>query len=400
LRIEKATASADVEIEYDGAEVMTGAAGWPPIPSPLTLPESPVHLAELSPDTPSASTPIAGAIGPAAAAPTIPQSDGSDRFRIYSYDELPDGDAPFLVEGIIPQGTLCELHGPPGAGKSFAALSLALSVAADVPFLGCPVIPGPILYVASERFGTLRRRIDAWCKHHGADPRPNLRTMQDGVQLAVPDDVTAFVRRVHRTMTPLPHLIVLDTLSRSMVGRDENGASDMTRVIDGLDRIRQATDATVLLVHHTRKAGDMERGSSVLRGATDIMMSLKTDKGQRVLQSEKTNDEAPFKPLLTKIVSVGRSAVLVHAEDPAAGDAIGPTPTLSGDEQAILRYLSATGTLRSVAQVASDVPLPRSTAHRVLSGLLECGLVARGSRNRGYEISAEGRSAVGSRRAA
>ena len=65
-----------------------------------------------------------------------------------------------------------------------------------------------------------------------------------------------------------PVLIVLDTLARLMVGADENIAKDMGLAIAGIDRLRQETRATVLVIHHTRK----EKPSGVLaRSAAPLM---------------------------------------------------------------------------------------------------------------------------------
>jgi RecA-family ATPase len=47
--------------------------------------------------------------------------------------------------------------------------------------------------------------------------------------------------------------IVIDTLSRVLAGGNENGPEDMGALVMNVDRLRAATGATVLLVHHTGK---------------------------------------------------------------------------------------------------------------------------------------------------
>ena len=60
------------------------------------------------------------------------------RFRPFSVEELPaESDLPFLIKGMLPANALTEVHGSPGAGKSFVALDMGLSIATGLPFFGC-----------------------------------------------------------------------------------------------------------------------------------------------------------------------------------------------------------------------------------------------------------------------
>jgi len=55
---------------------------------------------------------------------------------------------------------------------------------------------------------------------------------------------------------------------------------------------RSATGATVLWVHHSNKAGTGERGSSALRGACDLLLSLLPADDVVTLSCEKARDFA------------------------------------------------------------------------------------------------------------
>lgn len=48
----------------------------------------------------------------------------------------------------------------------------------------------------------------------------------------------------------VPKMIVIDTLARSFVGKDENSATDMGLFVRNIDLIRERFDCTVLAVHH------------------------------------------------------------------------------------------------------------------------------------------------------
>src|SRR5204863_5294247 len=65
-------------------------------------------------------------------------------------------------------------------------------------------------------------------------------------------------------------LIVVDTLSRVMAGGNENQPDHMGAFVRNIDRLRAATGATILIVHHTGKDTSRgARGHSSLRAATD-----------------------------------------------------------------------------------------------------------------------------------
>jgi RecA-family ATPase len=117
-----------------------------------------------------------------------------------------------------------------------------------------------------------------------------------------------------------PGLIIVDTLSRVAVGADENSAKDMGQVIAGFDDLKRRLDATVLVIHHTRKDGASERGSSVVRGAADVMIACEK---QEALASQeavsltcaKMRDDEPFKTFSVRLEKVdlknGKSSLVL-----------------------------------------------------------------------------------------
>jgi AAA domain-containing protein len=93
------------------------------------------------------------------------------------------------------------------------------------------------------------------------------------INLLDENEVGAFIEQLRKVN---PVLVVVDTLSRCLVGADENAQSAMTTAVDNLDRIRTSVDGlTVLVLHHLNAAGKRERGSSVLFGALDTQLRLK-----------------------------------------------------------------------------------------------------------------------------
>jgi hypothetical protein len=189
---------------------------------------------------------------------------------------------------------------------------MALSVAADHSWCGKPTAGGAVLYVAAEGLYGLPTRVGAYQTKHGLNAE-NIRYLGEALNLLNPNHIEALLAKL-RAEGIQPVLIVLDTLARLMVGGDENSAKDMGLAIEGIDRLRKETSATILLIHHTRKDGQIERGSSALRAAADVMIECKKsdDQGGVAFECKKMKDAAPFKKatLQLKLVPVGSSSSL------------------------------------------------------------------------------------------
>jgi hypothetical protein len=216
------------------------------------------------------------------------------RFRLLSPADLAALPEPtWLIEGVLPSHGFGVLYGEPGSGKTFVALSIALSVAADHSWCGRRTLGGTVLYVAAEGLYGLKLRVEAYQKKHDLRAE-NIRYLGAAFNL-LNDDVETLLATL-RAAEIQPDLIVLDTLARLMVGADENSAKEMGQAIAGIDRLRKETSATVLVIHHTRKNGEAERGSSALRGAADVMIECKRpDQSNVHFKCAKMKDAEPFK---------------------------------------------------------------------------------------------------------
>ena len=111
-----------------------------------------------------------------------------------------------------------------------------------------------------------------------------------------------------------PRLIIFDTLSKYMVGGNENESVDMGKVIENLDTIRSQTQATILVIHHTVKNGSSLRGSSTLPAACDVMFKLCKRNKYHTLVVDKQRDAAPTSPIHFEMKEYGDSLVPVSTE--------------------------------------------------------------------------------------
>lgn len=249
------------------------------------------------------------------------------RFTPLSYDDLRNLPAPkWLIPDLLPECGLSMLVGPWGSYKSFTALALALDLATGSDTLGLGNVsePQPVLYIAGEGAFGLLKRIAAWCEHHGIEPpdADHLRIVPEMPQLCDAEELRAFEERQTR-----PALIVLDTLATAMTGLDENAAQDMGRVASALGVLRDHWRCNVLAVHHTGKNGTT-RGSTVLPGAVDTILTTSLDDGKLSLTVTKQKDaeqrQLPAYEPRSIVTGHGTSLVMV-ATAPGKPDKSGKT---------------------------------------------------------------------------
>jgi archaellum biogenesis ATPase FlaH len=204
----------------------------------------------------------------------------------------------WLIHGVIEKGSTVMIYGPSGAGKTFAVLDIALSVATSRFWHGHAVSGGRVLYLAGEGRRGLVRRIKAWGVANEAD----LGNADLFVSAAtVPFDAAGgeLLRQALAETAERPVLVVVDTLARHLVG-DENSQKDAATFIQICDAVSQQTGAAVVVVHHSGHAAqDRARGSSSLRAAVDVELAVipRGDGRSYQLSSTKMKDGAPLAPL-------------------------------------------------------------------------------------------------------
>jgi len=184
-----------------------------------------------------------------------------------------------LVDGLLGEGGLSVIYGPPNAGKSFLALDLAFAIASGRPWFGKPTVVGPVLYAAGEAAPGLRKRTKAIIQHKGCAGAPIgiLKTALD-----LPNDwdlLAARLRRMQRDLGQAPALLVIDTVNRFYGDGDENSSKDMRAFLGSVEKVRKEFPALhVLLIHHSGKDADKGmRGSTALLGAIDTAIQCKAE---------------------------------------------------------------------------------------------------------------------------
>lgn len=215
----------------------------------------------------------------------------------------------YIIKGLLDAGTISVVYGQSNVGKSFFAIDLAAHVAAGLSWRDKRVVQGGVVYVAAESASSVKRRIWAWCQEHDAKDIP-LAVVTTAVDLRDPSaDTTRLIDTIKAASEgkfPIC-LVVIDTLSRSFGGGDENSSKDMSTYIANVDKIRTATGAHVLIVHHAGKDDAKgARGHSSLRAATDTEVSLRRADNSRfsIASVDKQRDGESGEKLLFRLQQV------------------------------------------------------------------------------------------------
>lgn len=179
----------------------------------------------------------------------------------------------WLIDAMIEAGTLGQVFGASGCGKSFLVMDWAACIATGRTWHGKDTAPGAVFYIAGEGFAGYKRRLRAWEIHTGQSlasaplffSRQPAALMDAGNAQMVIEAVKALQAKHGK-----PALIVVDTLHRNMGDGDENNAGDVALFLQSLDAMRAEFGAAVLIVHHSGHAeAGRGRGSSSLRAAVD-----------------------------------------------------------------------------------------------------------------------------------
>ena len=236
-----------------------------------------------------------------------------DLLDVTAIKNLPD--PLWLIDKMIIEQSLVLLYSEPGVGKSFLALCISYHIACGLPaWFERPIQKhGPVIYISSEGTADMKFRLMALEQHYGvvADDHPFF-LIPSTMNFMAESDIAKLLRTVQKVVEQTaqkPVLLVLDTLSRVLPGAEENLQKDMSLFIRACDLVRETFQCCVMGVHHTSKGGAM-RGSTVLAGAGDTVLSLAREEGE--------SDAI----LTAKKIKAAKDGwrVLVHLQKVACGD--------------------------------------------------------------------------------
>lgn len=175
-----------------------------------------------------------------------------------------DATIKWLIDGMIPRGSVTLISAESGTGKTWLAYGIAGAVTHRLAFAGCEVTQTPVVYLDGENPLYVAKRN---LKDLGIPATPNLRIWGGWNDDPPPGPDDERIIRFVRESDPKPFLI-WDSLVAFNPG-DEQSSTEVRAFMDKFRRLAHL-GATVIVLHHTGKSST----SKQYRGSTDIKASV------------------------------------------------------------------------------------------------------------------------------
>lgn len=319
----------------------------------------------------------------------------------------------WLIDGVVGVGDLAMIYGASGCGKTHVIIDLIFSACTGIPF--------------ARRFAVARELNVAYCAGEGVSGLPQrFGAVQDfysavapdadysnftffetvpqlyiGEEAAGYDHIAQFIvewkdSQAKGEAQPLD-LLIIDTLHTAAAGADENSAKDMGIVLQLAKRASKELGCAVILVHHTGKNGESERGSSALRGAMDTMIhiqKLSDDSTKAVMKCAKSKDAETWKDQ-TFDLAAHLDSVRVWWDEPIDGSE--PDKRKSETAREILKVLIKAEKELTAKQISEATGSTQQLVNKVVGRLERDEFVSRSQNSRGtwcFTITDMGKAAL------
>jgi hypothetical protein len=211
---------------------------------------------------------------------------------------------PFVVDGLLRRGEICNFIGASKTGKTWMLYHLLAALASGGAWLGRQCTQSRVLLVDNELHPeTAQNRMRDVLEALGVAPEvfdERVRVAYVRGRMATLEDVEATVRQAGRGAFDV---IALDAFYRFLRGVDENANGEMTGVYNHLDRIAACSGAAIINVHHSSKGDqsgkattDVGSGAGAIARATDTHLAFlrHMEDGCVVLRGECRSSKRPL----------------------------------------------------------------------------------------------------------
>ena len=194
----------------------------------------------------------------------------------------------WLVPNVLPAVGTALIAGQTQSYKSFLILDIALAIATGRDTFGKKIAtPGLVFYAALEgMYGVANGRSTAWQAKHEVPDLDNFFVMR-GPAIAMPGEMEEFGDAIKNEAASRPvRLIVIDTLSKAMLGLDEMLPRDAGSFVRFCESLVEAFNCCVVAIHHMGKDVTRgARGSSAFHAGFDTVIELyKVNAAERAVE--------------------------------------------------------------------------------------------------------------------
>ena len=166
---------------------------------------------------------------------------------------------PEVVAGILHQGSKMALGGGSKSFKTWTLLDLALSVASGSEWMGFPTTSGPVLYINFEiQDYAWHKRIEAVSNAKGIHIKRgmlqlwNLRGSASDFNILLP-------KIIQRSKREGFSLTILDPIYKLYGKTDENSASDVAALMNGIEELNVETKSSTAFGAHFAKGNSSQK---------------------------------------------------------------------------------------------------------------------------------------------
>ena len=194
--------------------------------------------------------------------------------RVMTFNEfLQESQKPreWMITNLLSRGQICMLAGLPKTKKTFYAFNIIRSLLTNEPLHGLeqfsPALetkPNILLWEEEGPIEELRERFDLICGD--VDCTNNVFVAhQLGLKLNDDNWIGKLIKEVDRHKIDL---LFIDPFARAYSVEDENSASDMLKVWNGVARVmNRFPKLSIIILHHMNKSSDIENGGVGMRGS-------------------------------------------------------------------------------------------------------------------------------------
>jgi hypothetical protein len=247
---------------------------------------------------------------PAVTEEVILNATGVEKFHVYGAGEFSAGQpTAWIVRHVLPRAELAVIYGESGSGKSFLTLDLCAAITRGLAWREKRTTKGRVVYVCAEGAGGFKSRLKAYAQSHGINFAELPAVVPDAPNLLDVTDAAALYGAIIKWGKP--DVIVIDTLSATTPGGNENSGEDMGRVLSHCKLLHRKTGALVVLIHHSGKdATKGARGWSGLRAAADAEIEVTRNGDFRAATVTKLKDAGDYEQFSFKlnVVQLGPDA--------------------------------------------------------------------------------------------